>query len=358
MGAVAFCLVLQWSAWGAESSKPGRTSGRTDRSSELVRDDLSTGVAANRAPEMMLAAHRHRDGRRTKRVSKRRPRAKAAPPAEEPRPHDGEPRQEQTQPGSSLPEPVLQPKPRMEPRSEKRALHPETKPEPVPQPKPRVEPRSEKRALHSETKPEPATVAMRVPNRVPESPPAAVTPRAPKIEIVVSHSRHVLLVMKTEADGTPKSLFQCGVGLGGSGFPTPKGTYYVSHIYDNDPWWIPPTNRAWAAGQSPSKKIYGGTMAPLLKKKVLSPRKKQPSRSGDMIEEQVKLDDPGYRFHGTNSPRSIGHNESHGCVRMVPKDAKQVASLIKDEVGWVQRRESENGSYVVLKTPVTLTIVD
>ena len=100
------------------------------------------------------------------------------------------------------------------------------------------------------------------------------------------------------------------------------GVYYVTHIYDEDPWWIPPKDRAWAAGQSPSRKVYGGTMAPLLKKRPVKP-KNQPPQSYDLIDAKVKVDDYGYRFHGTNQPRSIGHNQSHGCVRMVPEDARE-----------------------------------
>jgi lipoprotein-anchoring transpeptidase ErfK/SrfK len=151
-------------------------------------------------------------------------------------------------------------------------------------------------------------------------------------------------------------LHQCRVGLGGKEFPTPVGIYYVTHIYDDEPWWIPPKNRAWAAGQSPSKKVYGGTMAPLLKKRPGRFKKQAPDPE-DMIESQVQLNDDGYRFHGTNQPRSIGHNQSHGCVRMIPDDAKKVASLIKKYVGEAEQQQSENGSFVVLKAPVRLNLV-
>ncbi len=179
-----------------------------------------------------------------------------------------------------------------------------------------------------------------------------------RLLIEVSHSSHIFKLFSEAADGRRETLYECKIGLGAPEFPTPVGVYYVTHIYDQDPWWIPPPNRAWAAGDSPSQRVYGGTMAPLLKKKMVSVRKKDREKSQeDFVENQVKLEDYGYRFHGTNQPRSIGRNQSHGCVRMLSDDAKRVSNLIKDHVGALDRRESENGPYVVLKSPVILNLV-
>ncbi|MGO9568656.1 MAG: L,D-transpeptidase [Desulfomonilaceae bacterium] len=179
------------------------------------------------------------------------------------------------------------------------------------------------------------------------------------IEIEVSHSAHVFKLYASSLFGKKEVLYECRVGLGNPHeFPTPVGVYFVTHIYDDDPWWIPPTNRDWAAGQSPSKKVYGGTMAPLLKKRPVKMKaKKQALDPEDKIAEQVQLNDDGYRFHGTNAPRSIGQNQSHGCVRMLPDDARKVANLIKDHVGIAEERTSENGKYVILKSPVRLNLV-
>ena len=177
------------------------------------------------------------------------------------------------------------------------------------------------------------------------------------LEIEVSHSEHEFKLIQDSASGQKEILYECKVGLGNPHeFPTPVGVYYVTHIYDDNPWWIPPANRAWAWGQSPSKKVYGGIMAPLLKKRMLSTKKKA-GDSEDFISELVKLEDYGYRFHGTNAPRSIGRNESHGCVRMLPADVQKVAALIKENVGTVERLESENGTYVILRAPVRLNLI-
>jgi hypothetical protein len=177
------------------------------------------------------------------------------------------------------------------------------------------------------------------------------------LEIEVSHSRHEFKLLRESVSGQKEILHECQVGLGNPReFPTPVGVYYVTHIYDDHPWWIPPANRSWAWGQAPSRKVYGGIMAPLLKKRTL-PTKKKAGDSEDFIAELVKLEDYGYRFHGTNAPRSIGRNESHGCVRMLPVDVQKVAALIKENVGTVARQESENGTYVILRAPVRLNLI-
>jgi len=178
------------------------------------------------------------------------------------------------------------------------------------------------------------------------------------LEIEVSHSGHTFKLLRHHTNGSTETLHECRVGLGGPGFPTPVGTYYVTHIYDDNPWWIPPKDRAWAAGDSPSKRVYGGTMAPLLKKRPVRVKKQAPiSDIEDKIEGQVQLDDYGYRFHGTNQPRSIGRNQSHGCVRMLPADAQKVASLIKELVGEESEGRTENGTFKILKAPVRLNLV-
>jgi hypothetical protein len=168
------------------------------------------------------------------------------------------------------------------------------------------------------------------------------------LEIYVSSSNYDLIV----AEGQ-QGLFRCYVGLGSREFPTPVGEYFITYLFDDDPWWIPPKNRPWAYGKSASKRVYGGTMAPLLKKKVA-----RTSFDGeDCIAMECTLIDNDYRVHGTQEKFSIGRNQSHGCVRMLPKDAKQVADLIKQYAGVCNQGETVNGKFVVLCKPVRLNIV-
>lgn len=36
-----------------------------------------------------------------------------------------------------------------------------------------------------------------------------------------------------------------------------------------------------------------------------------------------------YRIHGTNAPMSIGHNASHGCIRMINEDVIELHSMVR-----------------------------
>lgn len=185
-------------------------------------------------------------------------------------------------------------------------------------------------------------------------------PTGEYLDIEVNYYGFTLDLYSNSPDGRRQKLCkQKRVALGAAGFDTPAGAYYVTHIYLDKPWWIPPKNRAWAAGDSPSQKVYGGTMAPLLKKRPVRQKKQAqtPPDLEDAIENEVRLDDDGYRFHGTNAKRSIGSRASHGCVRMLPEDAKEVANLIVDRVGVAGEGSAENGVYTILKAPVRLNIV-
>src|SRR5581483_11720227 len=43
----------------------------------------------------------------------------------------------------------------------------------------------------------------------------------------------------------------------------------------------------------------------------------------------IDIDKPHYGLHGTPEPSTIGHTESHGCVRLTNWDASTVAGLVK-----------------------------
>jgi hypothetical protein len=94
-------------------------------------------------------------------------------------------------------------------------------------------------------------------------------------------------------------------------------------------------------------------MAPLFKKT----RPRTLVDGEDFIALECELRDHDYRFHGTQQSFSIGRNQSHGCVRMLPDDARKVADLVKRYVGVCDQGETENGTFVILCKPVRLTIV-
>jgi len=176
-------------------------------------------------------------------------------------------------------------------------------------------------------------------------------------EILVNIHTYKLELYGTRTSSKRELLYSCGVGLGSPEYPTPRGSYYISIIYDDRPLWIPPP-RDWAYGQEPSHSVYGGHMMPFYTKTaVRSGKNDQIVEDLDNIASPVKMVDGGmYRIHGTDSPWSIGSSQSHGCVRMLNKTVKRLADTLKLYVGVGPRARSANGSYVTLIRPVRLVL--
>lgn len=177
-------------------------------------------------------------------------------------------------------------------------------------------------------------------------------------EIRVNISKFTLELVARTPDGQEKQLYTCKVGLGSAEYRTPSGSYYIARIFDDKPLWIPPQDRPWAWGQSPSHSVYGGHMMPFFSKvSIKSPNKDDDDAVTDLIAAPVKLVDAGmYRIHGTDSPWSVGSGQSHGCVRMKNNTVKILADNLKMYVGMADRGESANGKYVNLARPVKLTL--
>jgi lipoprotein-anchoring transpeptidase ErfK/SrfK len=114
----------------------------------------------------------------------------------------------------------------------------------------------------------------------------------PARRIVVSIADRKLAVV--ESDRVVK-IFATAVGAPES--PSPRGVYkIVSSIAD--PTW------------------YG-------KGKVIGPGKNNPIGT-----RWLGLSLKGYGIHGTNNPASIGHNASHGCVRMRNRDVEELFAMV------------------------------
>ena len=93
------------------------------------------------------------------------------------------------------------------------------------------------------------------------------------------------------------------VAVGLKGHDTPTGSFAITHAEWN-PWWRPPA-REWAKDD-----------------KITPPGPNNPMG-------RVKLFFlPYYFFHGTPESGSIGSAASHGCVRMLNKDAIALARLL------------------------------
>ena len=116
-------------------------------------------------------------------------------------------------------------------------------------------------------------------------------PRAAR-RIVVSIPDRKLAVVEGER---VVRIFETAVGAPKS--PSPTGTFQiVNHIAD--PTWY-----------GPGKIVPPGTGNPLGTRWMGLSRK-------------------GYGIHGTNRPDSIGHNASHGCIRMRNREVEELFQMV------------------------------
>jgi lipoprotein-anchoring transpeptidase ErfK/SrfK len=114
----------------------------------------------------------------------------------------------------------------------------------------------------------------------------------PTRRIVISIPDRKLAVI--ESDRVVK-IFPTAVGAPES--PSPVGVYKIVTSIP-DPTW------------------YG-------KGKVVAPGKNNPIGT-----RWLGLSLTGYGIHGTNNPSSIGHNASHGCVRMRNRDVEELFGMV------------------------------
>ena len=85
--------------------------------------------------------------------------------------------------------------------------------------------------------------------------------------------------------------------VGASSTPTPTGFYRIVQRVPNPTWYTK------------------GRIVP-------------PGTSNPLGTRWIGLSVKGYGIHGTNSPQSIGHNASHGCVRMHNHDVEELFELV------------------------------
>jgi lipoprotein-anchoring transpeptidase ErfK/SrfK len=98
-------------------------------------------------------------------------------------------------------------------------------------------------------------------------------------------------------NGKVVKIYPTAVGADVS--PSPTGTFTVIRRVPNPTWY------------------HAG--------KVVPPGKNNPVGS-----RWIGLSRKGYGIHGTNAPKSIGHNVSHGCIRMLNHDVEELFRVIKE----------------------------
>jgi lipoprotein-anchoring transpeptidase ErfK/SrfK len=85
--------------------------------------------------------------------------------------------------------------------------------------------------------------------------------------------------------------------VGASGTPSPAGSYKIVQRVPNPTWYT------------------RGRIVP-------------PGKSNPLGTRWLGLSAKGYGIHGTNNPSSIGHNASHGCIRMNNRDVEELFELV------------------------------
>lgn len=89
-------------------------------------------------------------------------------------------------------------------------------------------------------------------------------------------------------------------------YPTPLGHFEIV-VKQLNPWWYPPTQDAWARGLKPVP----------------------PGPGNPLGTRWMGLSAPGVGIHGTSEPWSIGHSESHGCIRMQVPSAEWLYQRVR-----------------------------
>jgi len=77
-----------------------------------------------------------------------------------------------------------------------------------------------------------------------------------------------------------------------------------------------------------------------------------PGKSNPLGTRWLGLSVKGYGIHGTNNPASIGHNASHGCIRMRNRDVEQLFEMVSigDEVELYGAATPETGQIFAAAT--------
>jgi murein L,D-transpeptidase YcbB/YkuD len=103
---------------------------------------------------------------------------------------------------------------------------------------------------------------------------------------------------------------QYDIAVGRDGHPTPTGQFNVQKIVWN-PAWVPPAAK-WAQGKAATGPGHPGNPMKLVK---------------------IFFKEPDYYIHGTDDVESLGSAASHGCLRMDPGEAGELALMVMENGG-------------------------
>lgn len=135
---------------------------------------------------------------------------------------------------------------------------------------------------------------------------------------------------------------QYDVAVGKDNHPTPRGQFGVQKIVWN-PAWVPPDEK-WARGKSAKGPGHPANPMKLVK---------------------IFFKEPDYYIHGTGDLESLGSAASHGCLRMDPDEAGEVALLVMENAGQLRDWDWVKGILhigeartVRLATPTPIRVTD
>ena len=134
----------------------------------------------------------------------------------------------------------------------------------------------------------------------------AAAPASGAVTLNVTRSTSAL----TLEDESGHVILHAPVTSGSQHDPLPIGTWKVTGIQQNPAFHYNPA-LFWDADPSHSK------------------AKLQPGPNNPVGTVWIDISKEHYGIHGTPSPSTIGHVQSHGCVRLTNWDAKRVAALVK-----------------------------
>jgi lipoprotein-anchoring transpeptidase ErfK/SrfK len=127
-----------------------------------------------------------------------------------------------------------------------------------------------------------------------QQPSAAEEGEESKRRIVISIADRKLAVVE---DGRVLQVYPTAVGAGAT--PSPTGVFKIANRVPNPTWY------------GPHHKIV------------------PPGKANPLGTRWMGLSHKGYGIHGTNNQGSIGHNVSHGCIRMRKADVEQLFEIVK-----------------------------
>jgi lipoprotein-anchoring transpeptidase ErfK/SrfK len=135
---------------------------------------------------------------------------------------------------------------------------------------------------------------------------SANVPAVGTVTIVVSKATSAL----TLEDESGTVVFEAPVTSGSRHDPLPIGTWKVTGVQQNPSFHYNP-ELFWDANPTHSKATL------------------PPGPNNPVGTVWIDISKEHYGIHGTPSPSTIGHVESHGCVRLTNWDAQRVAALVK-----------------------------